>query len=138
MAELQEAPPTTAAALVILSRELSAGDLKSMIPLEPDQSWQRGDPIGGSGRASQPFAGWRVDVGPSEQTPEWQISSLLDRVHSVADQISTAARDPHVESVALWLWSAGLRFGIELPPSLMTDIARLGASLKIDVYDVES
>jgi len=135
---MQDATPTTAAALVILSKELSAGDLKSMIPIEPDHSWQRGDPIGGSGRAREPFAGWRIDVGPSAQTPEWQISSLLDRVHSVAERISSAARDPQVESVALWLWSAGLRFGIELPPSLLTDIAKLGASLKIDVYDVES
>lgn len=129
--------PNTAAALVILSEKLSAEELKAAVGLEPDRSWQRGDPIGVSGRARQGFSGWRIDVEPGPQTPEWQISLLLNRIHQVTDRVATAARDPRVDSVSLWVWSAGLPFGLELPPSLMTDIARLGASLKIDAYGAE-
>jgi hypothetical protein len=133
--ETEDARPDTSAALVVLSEKLSAGELRAMIGLDPERSWERGDPIGRSGRANQRFSGWSLEVGPGKETAEWQISLLLDRTHQVMDRIASAAQDPRVDSVALWVWSAGLRFGIELPPSLMTDIARLGATLKIDVYD---
>jgi hypothetical protein len=126
----------TDASLVILSEKLSAAELQAMIGLTPDRSWESGDPIGRSGHARQRFSGWRVDVAQSEQTAESQISALFDRIRAVEERIAAVASDPRVHSVALWVTAEGDRFALELAPSRLLDIARLGATLKVNAYDI--
>ena len=123
------------ARLTVLSDSLSASELQAMIGLTPDEAWHSGDPIGRSGRAFQRFSGWSIGEGPSEEPAESHISALLDRVATRKQQIASAAGDPRVQSVALWVWSQGRTFGLELSPSRLRDIAALGATLKIDIYD---
>ena len=123
--------------IVVLSHELSAAELEAMIGLMPDRAWLRGDRIGRSGRAFQPFSGWSVGAEPSEEPAAAHISAVLDRVAEVRNNIAAAAADPRVHSVALWVWSHGPAFGLELPPSRLIEIAGLGATLKIDVYSVD-
>ena len=126
-----------AAALVVLSETLSATELQSMIGLAPDDSWQSGDPIGRSGRARQRFSGWSIREGSGEEPVEAYVLAILDRVSPARENVATAAGDPRVHSVALWVWSEGRTFALDLPPTRVGDIAALGASLKIDVYDVD-
>jgi hypothetical protein len=121
--------------LTILSSQLSPEELQTLIGLAPDRSWHLGDPIGRSGRAFQPFSGWSIRDAPSEDLPASHLSGMLDRVASVKENIAIAARDPRVHSVALWLWSQGRTFGMDLPAARLAEIAAMGATLKIDVYD---
>ena len=123
------------ASLTVLSDTLSAADLQVMIGLAPDQSWERGDPIGRPGRAFRRFSGWSLRDAPSEEPPASHVSALLDRIAAAKENIATVAGDPRVHSVSLWVWSEGRDFGLDLPPTCLGDIAALGAALKIDVYD---
>jgi len=64
------------------------------------------------------------------------VRSLLDRVRDVAHRIRNLAGDPRVHAVSLWVWSEDCEFALELPPERLGEIANLGASLKVKVYDV--
>ena len=133
-----EPVPECDASLVILSEALSADEMEALIGLSPDRSVQRGDVTGASGRARSRFTVWRIGSGPSSQTPETQVFAVLDRVHDVADRIRSAANDPRIHSVALWVGSEDRTFALDLPADRVMEIARLGASLKIKVYHVDS
>jgi hypothetical protein len=109
-----------------------------MIGLEPDRSWERGDPIGRSGRAYQPFSGWQIGVGSNHGSPEQLVERVLARAEVVSEEIRRCASDPRVHSVALWLWSSGDTFALELTPRLLKRIEHLALSLKIDVYDAQA
>lgn len=123
-------------ALVILSDGLSAAEIESMIGLAPDRSWGIGEPIGRSGRAKQPYSGWRIDVVGGERTPEARVSELLDRIRPVEERIGALGSDRRIHSVALWIGARGGRFAMELPLSRLSEIARLGATLKVNAYDL--
>jgi hypothetical protein len=62
---------------------------------------------------------------------------LFARIEGVQEKIKELAGHGRVHSVVIWLWSAGGPFGLDLTPKLSEKIERLGASLKIDVYDAE-
>ncbi len=123
------------ASLVVLGDQISATELRELIGLEPDEEWNQGDSVGRTGRGRRPFTGWSIDAAGISLRPESAIADLLDRVAAVKENIATAAGDPRVRSVSLWVWSADRTFALELPPSHLGAIAGLGATLKIDVYD---
>lgn len=133
-------PPESAAsrleaALVVLSETLSSAELRQLIGADPDRSWERGDPIGRSGRAHQKYSGWSIRVGPSEEPAESHLASLLRRVRGLQANLARAAADARVNDISIWIWSQGRTFGLDLTSSRVREIADLGASLKIDVYD---
>lgn len=136
MGEARDLGGPNAAALVIHATEMSAPELRGLVGLEPDRSWDRGDPVGSTRRGRRPFTGWRIDVGPGDETPGFMVRSLLDRVRDVAHRIRNLAGDPRVHAVSLWVWSEDCEFALELPPERLGEIANLGASLKVKVYDV--
>lgn len=126
----------TSSALVILADGMSATELRALIGLVPDRSWEQGEPVGKTGRGRRPYAGWQIDAGQNDQTPESQVAALLTRVAEVSGRIRGATADPRIRSVALWIWSQDPEFAFHLPADLAMGIARLGAELKIKVYDV--
>lgn len=128
--------PNVEAAFVILSEELIVADLRVMIGMDPDRSFGRGDPVGKSGRAFQRYSGWEVRVGPSAEAPEAVLGRLLDRLDPVADRVRLAADDPRVAQVSLWIWSEGCEFKSSIAPGDIARLARLGATLQVDAYDI--
>ncbi len=104
MSEMTGREPDSSA-LVILADGMSAADLRDMIGLVPDRSWEQGEPVGKTGRGRRPYTGWRMDAGPNDQTSEAQVAALLGRVVHVSEHIRSAVADPRIRSVSLWIWS---------------------------------
>ena len=119
------------ASLLVLADRMSAAELRALIGLEPDRSWDQGDSVGRTGRGRRHSTGWCIDAAGIGLRPEVAVGDILDRVATVADRIRAAAADPRVRSVGLWVWPEG-RVAVDLPPAQLMEIANLGASLKID------
>jgi len=125
------------ASLVILAERMSAAELRELIGLEPDRSWDRGDVVGRTGRGRRQHTGWCIDAAGIGLRPEAAIAELLDRVSIVNEQFRAATADLRVLSVILWVWPEGRECVVDLKPDHLMEIARLGASLVIDIYDNE-
>ncbi len=123
------------ASLVVLADGITAAELRGLIGLEPDISWDRGDVVGSTGRGRRQHTGWCIDAAGPGLHPEAAIADLLDRVSIVNERIRAAAADPRVLSVVLWVWPVGRECVVDLKPARLMEIARLGASLVIDIYD---
>lgn len=136
--EVRDPTGPNTAALVISARGIPATDLNALVGLEPDRSWDEDEPVGSTGRGRRQFTGWRIDASRGDETADSRVRSLLHRVHDVAADIARVARDPRIHSVSLWVWSEDPEFALNLPADLVMEIARLGASLKIKVYDVST
>jgi hypothetical protein len=93
-----------------------------------------GDPVA-RGRGRRRFSVWSIQDSHGSAKVEARLARILERVSGVADRIGSIAADPRIHSVSLWVWSAGEEFGLELSKSQLQGIARLGASLKVDVYE---
>lgn len=133
----ERANKNNAASLVILSDQLSGAQLVVAVGIQPDRSWDKGDPIGGSGRAFQRYSGWEINLGPSEDTAEGLVATLLARVTNVSARILRASLDPRIRSVSVWLWSEDPDFGVDLPADIVSTIGGMGASLKVKVIDLD-
>lgn len=124
------------ASLVVLGDGIAAAELRRLIGLEPDVSWDRGDVVGSTGRGRRQHTGWCIDAAGPGLRPEAAIAELLDRVSVVNERFRAAVADPRVLSVVLWVWP-GRECVVDLEPDRLMEIARLGASLAIDIYDNE-
>lgn len=125
------------ASLVVLADRMSAADLRELIGLEPDRSWDQGDSVGRTGRGRRHSTGWSIDAAGMGLRPESAIGDILDRVATVADRIRAAAADPRVRSVALWVWPEDPEHGVDLSPARVMEISRLGAALRIDLHTLD-
>jgi hypothetical protein len=125
------------ASLVVLAEGMSAAELRELIGLEPDRSWDLGDSIGRTARGRRHSTGWCIDAAGVDMPPESAIADLLDRISIVEGRIRAAAADPRVRSVALWVWPGEHDSAVDLVPACLMKVARLDASLIIDMYDRE-
>jgi hypothetical protein len=124
------------ASLVVLADGMSAAELRGLIGLEPDRSWDRGDVVGSTGRGRRQHTGWCIDAAGPGLLPEAAVAELLRRSRIVNEQFRMVIADPRVLSVVLWVWP-GRECVVDLEPDRLMEIARLGASLAIDIYDNE-
>lgn len=129
--------PSNEARLQVLTQDLLPSDVSNAVGLQPDRIWHKGDAIGRTGRASQPFHGWAIGTQPNDHPLESHLDAVLDRVTAASARIADLSRHSDVHSISLWLWSAGQPLGLVIPPSTLEAIASLGATLKIDFHDGE-
>ena len=125
------------ASLVVLAEGISAAELRELIGLEPDRAWDRGDVVGRTGRGRRQHTGWSIDAAGPGLRPEAAIADLLLRTRIVKEQFRMAIAAPRVLSVVLWVWPER-ECVVDLEPDRLMEIARLGASLAIDIYDGEA
>jgi uncharacterized protein DUF4279 len=134
---------TSRASLVVLSVERTADDITAQLGILPDRWWRAGEvgshPQDPRWRPSRPkhFNGWELGSRLAEEAPpDAHVVDLLDVIGDAAERVADIAADQRIHSVRLWLahHSDNVNPGFSLNTDLMKRLARLGASLDIDVY----
>jgi hypothetical protein len=106
----------SSAQLVILSAEVSPGDLATAVGLAPDESWRKGDRQSERVRRTRPLNGIVYESGLAERLPPHDhLVALIERLGPYSDSIAALVARPSTESVTVWL--------VEHTESDMTDIS---------------
>jgi hypothetical protein len=127
--------------------DIHPDEIGARLGLMADRWFLRGEfeahPKGDRSKRSRPFPfnGWelRSTIGDTA-TPNEHLASLLERLKSAAASIGNLARDPQIHSIRLWLGhhTDNENPGISLSPALVTEIAKLGTGIELDIYVVSS
>jgi hypothetical protein len=132
--------PRALATLVILSATRSVEELLALIPLEPDETWQRGS-LRAGGRSTHSLSGLSFSSRAERAAPpEVHIDDLLQRVMVAQQAIRAFAEGspnagPDPMPVRFWINVETSRpeVGIDIRPDQVAGIRELGAALGVEV-----
>jgi Domain of unknown function (DUF4279) len=139
----ENVPDEALARLDIYSEDMSAEELASFIGQPPDDSWNRGLPAGTKRTPARTTGISYEEETPVTDSPEHQLAKLLERIAPFGDRLADLAQRPGIsmQFVVAYFATRGSTLRRYRDPQLRLDaetlatIAKLGVSLKIEVYD---
>lgn len=122
--------------LLILGFDCAPAAISEVLGVAPTRTWSTGDRVIPQATKLHSENGWvlRSPSDPEHTTPEESIRALLASLpnHSAIEQI----RSRGDVQVTCTIYTYKHRPSLFLPPDLMAQLAALGASLDVDIYDL--